>query len=143
MTGYREYCVRLYTYQLHQGLYFLHEHPQTATSWRVPCIERLRNSPLVGTVVAHQCAFGLTATDEWGVQDLSRNQRRLCRNLSPSSSSWIVSVLGVNDTSRCLVEGLLQLLSTLRGCVELFALESSTRWNLTRQTSSWPELMVK
>ena len=61
-----EFCARLYNHQLHQGLYFLHEHPQTASSWKVPCIERARNSPLVQIVVAHQCAFGLTFKDELG-----------------------------------------------------------------------------
>ena len=48
------------------GFYVLHEHPAGATSWRVHCVEQLAQSPVVGSFVAHMCAFGMTSTDDEG-----------------------------------------------------------------------------
>ena len=42
-----EFCMKIYRYQLRKGRYFLHEHPQTAKSWRLECVEELARSPLV------------------------------------------------------------------------------------------------
>ena len=61
-----EFCVKLYKGQLRLGYDFLHEHPATATSWTVPSIERLGESAVVKTIVAHVCAFGVKAADEPG-----------------------------------------------------------------------------
>ena len=35
-----EFCCELYTYQLNAGRHFLHEHPWTARSWKLPCVEK-------------------------------------------------------------------------------------------------------
>ena len=36
-----EFCMYLYKIQSDQGLYFLHEHPATATSWRTEPVDRI------------------------------------------------------------------------------------------------------
>ena len=53
-------------YQLGHCPYVLHAHPQTASSWSVPCTEHVRQSPMVQSVVAHPCAFGRTSNDGLG-----------------------------------------------------------------------------
>ena len=57
----------MYREQLRAGRYFLHEHPSTATSWSVPCIEKLIEMPEVLVAKADQCMFGLTSQDKLGV----------------------------------------------------------------------------
>ena len=61
------FCVQLYRHQMAQGRYFLHEHPQSAASWKEQCMEELMRSPLVLKATLHQCQFGLTSTDEMGL----------------------------------------------------------------------------
>ena len=61
-----ECCAKLDRLQLNQGIYFFHEHPTTASSWRAPCIENLVESPFVYRVNAHMCALGLASSDEHG-----------------------------------------------------------------------------
>ena len=40
-----EFCVELYKRQIETGRYFLHEHPWSAFSWKLPSIKSLMNSP--------------------------------------------------------------------------------------------------
>ena len=42
-----EFCTELYAYQMRQGRYFLHEHPQSAGSWKLPEVEKLAANPVV------------------------------------------------------------------------------------------------
>jgi hypothetical protein len=53
------FAAAVYKLQVLAGRHFLHEHPAGATSWNHPAIAKLRATPGVGAVVAHQCAFGL------------------------------------------------------------------------------------
>ena len=48
----------LYLEQLDGNRYFLHEHPRHATSWSLPCMERLLAVPSVQLVYGDQCQFG-------------------------------------------------------------------------------------
>ena len=57
------FCVKIYNIQRREGRYFLHEHPLTASSWGVECIEKLCGQHDVFTTSCHQCAYGLTTTD--------------------------------------------------------------------------------
>ena len=54
------FVISLYKIQLEGGRHFLHEHPQSATSWEDAQMKRLRSHPRVGTMVSDQCQYGLT-----------------------------------------------------------------------------------
>ena len=57
------FCCTLYMYQL-MGKHFLHEHPWTARSWNLDCIQSM-SDPRVQLVQGHMCQFGmLTHVDE-------------------------------------------------------------------------------
>ena len=44
-----------------RGKHFLHDHPATALSWKEDTVAALVKSPLVHSVVADQCMYGLTS----------------------------------------------------------------------------------
>ncbi len=58
------FCAKLYRIQMEQGLYFLHEHPAHAKSWKDPEIERRVNNYRVKTVTGNMCMFGMTQESE-------------------------------------------------------------------------------
>ena len=62
-----KFCVELYRHQMDCGRYFLHEHPQTAVSWKERCMVELMRSPLVLKATLHQCQFGQMSKDENGI----------------------------------------------------------------------------
>ena len=45
---------------------FIFEHPAWASSWDLPCLERLRDLPGVESVVFHMCRFGMVMEDKVG-----------------------------------------------------------------------------
>lgn len=61
-----QFCAAMYREQLKQGRYVLHEHPDTATSWRAPCIEELTELPQVNVARDDLCMFGLRSKDKIG-----------------------------------------------------------------------------
>ena len=61
------YACEEYQRQYNRGGLFLHEHPESATSWKEPCIQRISNLPGVITVVADLCQYGLKYTTARGV----------------------------------------------------------------------------
>ena len=61
-----KFCCELYLHQLKVGRYFLHEHPQSATSWDLPCIKEVLASKGVEAVITHMCQFGMTSKDDQG-----------------------------------------------------------------------------
>ena len=60
------FVLSLYHYQLKRGKHFLHEHPETATSWKDAMMIKLLSHPRVGTTVADQCQYGLESFDSKG-----------------------------------------------------------------------------
>ena len=54
------FVASLYLYQLREGRHFLHEHPAGALSWKEEVMVQLMNKKQVGTVISHQCEYGLT-----------------------------------------------------------------------------------
>ncbi len=58
------FCVSLYWEQIKHGRYFLHEHPASATSWKLTDIKQLLLHPGVVKVVGHMCAYGMKSVDE-------------------------------------------------------------------------------
>ena len=57
-----EFCAALYRLQSASGRYWLHEHPNGASSWNLKTIAQLLRLPGVTRVRADQCAYGLTAS---------------------------------------------------------------------------------
>ena len=55
-----EFCCSLYKFQIQQGRHFLHEHPWSARSWALPCVQRLLDHPSVELTQAHMCRFRMT-----------------------------------------------------------------------------------
>ncbi len=53
-----DFVASLYVDQMKDGLYFLHEHPRFASSWKLTCIEELLKTEGVGLVRGDQCQFG-------------------------------------------------------------------------------------
>ena len=67
--------------------YFMHEHPDTASSWRLDCIKELAAHPSVHESRAHMCAYGLTSVDEHG-EGLVRKATR-CLTNSPEVAKML------------------------------------------------------
>ena len=61
------FVVGLYMIQLTNGRHFLHEHPETASSWSDPSILELLSMPRVSSVVSDQCEYGLLTPGPGGV----------------------------------------------------------------------------
>ena len=61
-----EFCMYLYKIQVEQGLYFLHEHPASATSWDTDCVKNILRLPNVRRIDSDMCAFGMTQYDSEG-----------------------------------------------------------------------------
>ena len=47
-------------------MYFLHEHPATASSWKNDLVKDILAMPGVRRVVSPMCSFGMTQEDELG-----------------------------------------------------------------------------
>merc|ERR1711884_655490 len=58
-TRHLEFCMQLYRIQMRNGLYFLHEHPAYARSWKNEQVVRIMNRRDVRTVDGDMCAFGM------------------------------------------------------------------------------------
>ena len=54
-----KFCCMLYKEQLKRGRHFLHEHPWSAGSWKMPCIDELMKDSRVSTVRSDLCKFGM------------------------------------------------------------------------------------
>ena len=81
------FMMKLYAEQARGGRYFLHEHPESASSWALDCVKEIASMPGVYQVVAHMCRFGMTAVDhdgEGAVKKPTRfmtNSREVARSL--------------------------------------------------------------
>jgi hypothetical protein len=58
------FVCELYELQIEGQRYFLHEHPAGATSWKLPCIDRVTQQPGVTIVRGDQCQYGAEAGDD-------------------------------------------------------------------------------
>ena len=55
-----KFVASLYREQLDGGRYFLHEHPQFASLWQLPCMKEPKKRTGVAIVPADQYQFGAT-----------------------------------------------------------------------------------
>ena len=60
------FCIELYMDQIRGGRYFLHEHQNSATSWKMPEIVALAAQKGVDLTTCDMCAYGMTASDKEG-----------------------------------------------------------------------------
>ena len=61
----------LYKAQLQDGRFFLHEHPDSASSWNVDCVRELLDNPQVDQTVGDQCQYGQTSRNGQPVKQLT------------------------------------------------------------------------
>ena len=61
------FCVELMREQLAAGRHFLFEHPAWASSWDMPELQSLADTPGVLWQKADQCMYGLTSPDDDGI----------------------------------------------------------------------------
>ena len=61
-----DFSAKVYRAQMRAGRYFIHEHPQSASSWKVASIQELADSPMVVKAYANMCAFGMMSKDKEG-----------------------------------------------------------------------------
>ena len=66
----------------------MHEHPETAASWGLPCITELLKCPEVMTVKADMCQFGMKSEDAQGVGYAKKPTRFMTNSIE------MVKVLG-------------------------------------------------
>ena len=59
-----DFCAAIYRLQSASGRYWLHEHPEGASSWNLKVMLSMHKLPGVMKVKADQCAFGLTTKVE-------------------------------------------------------------------------------
>ena len=52
-----EFCAELYQEQINNKLYFLHEHPHEASSWKEECIQKLLEQEGVAKIKSHVCIW--------------------------------------------------------------------------------------
>ena len=60
------FALRLYELQMEMGVYFLHEHPASASSWNTKEVKRIMAKPGVQRVVSDMCVYGMVQEDEQG-----------------------------------------------------------------------------
>ena len=58
-----EFCIKMYELQWREGRYFLHEHPETASSWQEDCVKKMLQRQGVVRFTGDQCRYGLTSSD--------------------------------------------------------------------------------
>ena len=60
------FAVKLYRLQAENNRFLLHEHPSSATSWKMPEVLKLMSDLQIEKTVAHMCRYGMISTDESG-----------------------------------------------------------------------------
>ena len=75
-----EFSAEIYRMQIDEGRNFLHEHPNTASSWRYDCMQRLIISPHVGSIVSHMCQYGMMQKDDDGIEKHVKKPTRWLSN---------------------------------------------------------------
>jgi len=70
-----EMCIR----QAKAGRFFVFEHPAYASSWKLPCLQRLQEVTGSETVLFHMCRFGMELTDKFGTAPVYK-PTRMCTN---------------------------------------------------------------
>ena len=97
-----DFVVSLYREQRNDGLFYAHEHPRAATSYRAESMQELIREEDTIVFDNEQCAFGATGVDQFGTAlvckpstwvtnfpRLAKALNRRCSNLTePDRSKW-------------------------------------------------------
>ena len=75
-----QFVCELYVLQHEAGRYFIHEHPQGASSWRELCVMDTHLRTLAQKLTVHQCMYGLTSKDPGGVERPARKATTFMTN---------------------------------------------------------------
>ena len=75
-----KFALDVYFWQLRRGRYFVHEHPATATSWKLPDVQRLSREMGVECIVNDACMFGMMAKGADGTVGPARKPTRWMTN---------------------------------------------------------------
>ncbi len=62
-TKHVHFCITLYWERFQNGRYFLHQHPDSATSWQRPAMIQLLMHPDVIRTEGHMCTYGMKFKD--------------------------------------------------------------------------------
>ena len=89
-----EFSCELYQIQIDEGRYFLHEAPDTATSWKLECVQKISMNEHVQRVTGDQCAHGMTRED-WEGKGFVKKPTGWMTN-----SEEVAKVLAVRCTNR-------------------------------------------
>ena len=65
-VGHMLFAIKLYRIQSEAGRFFLHEHPASASRWRIPEMQFLMTDLGIKKVNAHMCGFKMLSSDEQG-----------------------------------------------------------------------------
>ena len=82
-----KFCLELYEMQRSAGRYFLHEHPNTATSWQMPEVVAFASQSDVETAVCDMCAYEMKVRDGEG-EAYARKSIRLM-STAPQVLKWL------------------------------------------------------
>ena len=66
------FAVKLYRMQAESGRLLLHEHPNSATSWRMPEVVSLMEELSIDKKVAHMCRCGMMPSDANGPGEVKK-----------------------------------------------------------------------
>ena len=78
-------CIELYRYQMSKSRFFLHEHPWSASSWKLWEVDTVAQDEMVHVVRSDLCRFGMVAYDESGVDKPARKRTGFMTN------SWVIA----------------------------------------------------
>jgi hypothetical protein len=71
-----DFAMQIYEVQLKAGRHFLHEHPQSASSWQDSRMVKMLAHPRVNTVVAHLCQYGMKTMGDDGLWQPAKKATR-------------------------------------------------------------------
>jgi hypothetical protein len=71
-----DFAMQIYEVQLKAGRHFLHEHPQSASSWQDTKMVKMLAHPRVNTVVAHLCQYGMKTMGDDGLWQPAKKATR-------------------------------------------------------------------
>ena len=117
------FCCTLYQEQLRQGRHFLHEHPWSARSWGLPCIQQLMSHPGVELVQGHMCRFRMTTHIETkdGARGLVKKPTGFYQAAGASGNSSTENVREITLTYHWWEDALQEHKSIRRCCVRQYA----------------------
>ncbi|MBN71658.1 MAG: hypothetical protein CME32_20555 [Gimesia sp.] len=74
-----KFCEEVYKMQVKEGRFFMHEHPNSASSWNMPEMIRLAAMEGVEITTCDMCAYGLKTIDDEG-EALAEKRTRIMSN---------------------------------------------------------------